>query len=218
MCFSMGASFGAGTILLMIGYAAVSQARTKQQLLLCTIPLLFSLQQFIEGLLWLSLQDYTYAQWQQLLLYLFLITAQVVWPLFIPLCTLVIETNTLRRKILAVCLVTGVITAAVFMYGLFRYNAGVSIGHHHIRYVLDLPFLQQWYGGIPYLFAAVIAPLVSSNPRMRLTGLLLLIAYVAARLFYREYVISVWCYFATPISIISLYDIILRNRLGHAHQ
>jgi hypothetical protein len=218
MCFSAGASFGAGTILLLTGYVAVSQAKTRQQHMLSVIPLLFSLQQFIEGLLWLSLQDHTYSQWRQPLLYLFLIPAQVIWPLFIPLCTLVIETDTVRRKILSVCCVVGAITAALFLYGFFFYNAGVAIRHHHILYVLDLPFLQQWYGGIPYLFAAVVAPLISSDPRMRLTGLLLLISYLVARLFYKEYVISVWCYFATLISIVALYDIMLRNREGHVHQ
>lgn len=214
----MGASFGAGVVLLTTGYVAVSQARNGKQHLLSVIPLLFSLQQFIEGLLWLSLQDHAYLQWRQLLLYLFLIPAQVIWPLFVPFCALAIETDRPRRKLLAICCVTGGITSAIFLYGLLFYNAGASIGHHHIRYTLDLPFLQQWYGGIPYLAAAIAAPLISSNPRMRLTGLLLLISYLVATLFYKEYVISVWCYLAAFISFVALYDIILTNRHGHAHQ
>jgi general stress protein CsbA len=214
----MGASFGAGVILLTIGYVAVSQARNSQQHVLSVIPLLFSLQQFIEGLLWLSLQDHAYVRWQPLMLYLFLIPAQVVWPLFIPVCAVMIETNPVRRKLLILTCIIGGITSAIFLYGLFFYNASASIGHHHIRYALDLPFLQQWYGGIPYLAAAVAAPLISSDPRMRLTGLLLLISYLTASLFYKDYIISVWCYFATVISLVALYDIILRNRKDHAHQ
>lgn len=216
MCFSMGASIGAGTILLTIGYAAVSQARTRQQHVLSAIPLIFSLQQFLEGLLWLSLQDDTYAQWQQLLLYLFLILAQVVWPLFVPLCTLLIETAPIRKKMLVVLTTIGGMTALFFLYGLFSYNVSASIGHHHIMYVLDFPFLQQWYGGIPYLTAAVVAPLISSDPRMRLTGVLLLTSYLIASLFYKEYLISVWCYFATIISVVAVYDIVLRNK-GYEH-
>ncbi|HEY0611094.1 MAG TPA: DUF6629 family protein [Chitinophaga sp.] len=218
MCFSMGASFGAGAILLTTGFFAVSLAKDSRQHMLAVIPLLFSLQQFFEGLLWLSLQDHAYAHWQHLLLYLFLIPAQVVWPLFVPLCALVIETDPVRRRPLAVCTVIGGITSAIFLYGLFFYNVSAAIAHHHIRYALELPFLQQWYGGIPYLAAAVAAPLISSNPRMRLTGLLLLLSYLAARLFYNEYVISVWCYFAAVISFVALYDIILKNREDHAHQ
>lgn len=223
MCFSMGASFGAGTILLTIGYTAVSQARTRQQHVLSAIPLIFSLQQFIEGLLWFSLQDHAYARWQQPLLYLFLILAQVVWPLFVPLCTLLIETEPIRKKILVALCIVGGITSVFFLYGIFSYNTSAAIGHHHIRYLLDFPFLQQWYGGISYLTAAVAAPLISSNPRMRLTGVLLLASYLIASLFYKEYLISVWCYFATAISLVALYDIVRRNRLyirrpDHAHQ
>src|ERR1700741_1243338 len=114
MCFSMGASLGAGAIMLTIGYAAVSQARTGRQYVLCAIPLIFSLQQFIEGLLWLSLQDHTYAQWQRLLLYLFLLLAQVVWPVFIPLAIRLIESVPLRKNLLFLLAIIGAATAAGF--------------------------------------------------------------------------------------------------------
>jgi hypothetical protein len=209
----MGASFGAGAILLTIGYAAVSLARTKQQHLLCVIPLIFSLQQFIEGMLWFVLQRPAYAHWQQLLLYLFLLLAQVTWPLIVPLCTWQAEREPIRRKVLSVFTVAGAITSGIFLYGLFFYDTSASIGHHHIKYTLDFPLLHHWYGGIPYLVAAVGPPLVSSNPRMRLIGVLLLLSYFVTYFFYKDYLISVWCYFAAIISVVVLYDIAQENRL-----
>lgn len=214
----MGASFGAGAVLLTIGYVAVSQARTKEQHVLCVIPLIFSLQQFVEGLLWLALQQPAYAQWQQLLIYLFLLLAQVVWPLWLPFSVLLTEPVRIREKILKGLSVVGMITAAIFLYGLLFYQVDASIAHHHINYTFDFPLLNKWYGGILYLVAAVGAPLVSSNPRIRLIGALLLLSYLATRIFYNDHVISVWCYFATVISIVALYDIILVNRKAYSGQ
>lgn len=217
MCFSLGASFGAGAILLTIGYVALSQARTPQQHILSAIPLLFSFQQFTEGLLWLALQDPSFTRWRDPPLFLFLLLAQVVWPVFIPVVTLLIEKEPARKKMLFVLTAAGIITAGAFLYGLLYYNANAFITHHHIRYVLDFPLLGRWYGGILYLVAAVGAPIISSHPKMRLIGAFLLASYLVTRLLYKDYLISVWCYVAAFISLLVLYDIIRQNKLSAVH-
>lgn len=55
MCFSMEASFGASALLLGTGVAAAIKATSSPQRMLALIPLLFSVQQFAEGWLWLGL-------------------------------------------------------------------------------------------------------------------------------------------------------------------
>ncbi len=158
MCFSMGASFAAGAILLTIGYAAVSQARTPQQHLLCAIPLLFSFQQFTEAVLWMALQDPSQAGWRAPPLYIYLLIAQVVWPSFLPWLVWRIEPDKLRKQLLSVLSLTGVITAIFFLYGLLFYNVHGTIAQHHIQYGVDFSLLNHWYSGIPYFVAAVGAP------------------------------------------------------------
>lgn len=54
MCFSATASFSAGVILLGAGVLAVRAARSPRELPLAAIPLLFSIQQLIEGVVWLT--------------------------------------------------------------------------------------------------------------------------------------------------------------------
>ena len=56
MCFSATASFTAGIVLTVIGVATVKKTQRKTEIPFAMVPLLFGLQQFIEGLLWLSFQ------------------------------------------------------------------------------------------------------------------------------------------------------------------
>ena len=54
MCFSATASFSAGTVLTVLGVATMRATRRKAEIPLASIPLLFGLQQIVEGMLWLS--------------------------------------------------------------------------------------------------------------------------------------------------------------------
>src|SRR5690242_9093334 len=54
MCFSVGASFTASGILAVIGGFALVRA-PKYYRALAAIPLLFALQQFAEGVVWMTL-------------------------------------------------------------------------------------------------------------------------------------------------------------------
>jgi hypothetical protein len=54
MCFSASASFIAGTSLSVIGVAAIRRTRARTELPFAMIPLLFGIQQLIEGVIWLT--------------------------------------------------------------------------------------------------------------------------------------------------------------------
>ncbi len=57
MCFSATASFTASFSLSVLGVATPTQTTSKKQLLLATFPLLFAIQQFFEGVVWLNLDN-----------------------------------------------------------------------------------------------------------------------------------------------------------------
>ena len=80
MCFSTAASFGASAILSVAGVAAVTQAQTKAQRLFAAIPFIFSIQQFFEGLLWLSIKNPDFVTDRSVPAYFFLFFALVLWP------------------------------------------------------------------------------------------------------------------------------------------
>src|SRR5438445_11955235 len=102
MCFSATASFGAGAVLGTIGIIAVAKTKTNPQRLFATIPLIFAVQQFTEGLLWLSLKDPALASRQFLLTHIYLVFAMAIWPLWVPLTIRLLEKDARRKKIMNV--------------------------------------------------------------------------------------------------------------------
>ena len=57
MCFSATASFAAGTVLLATGAFTMRMARNSGERPYALIPILFGVQQLIEGALWLTFPD-----------------------------------------------------------------------------------------------------------------------------------------------------------------
>lgn len=204
MCFSATASFGASAILLGIGTVSLKNTSNKNQKLLFSIPLIFSIQQFLEGMLWLSINDQTNFFGTNFFSYTFLFIAQVLWPIFIPYSIRRNEVQANRRKIISILLGLGIIHALYFGYGLINYPIFTEVSNSHLLYKMEFKSANIWYGGIFYILATGISPFISSIKKMNLIGLLILITYAISFLFYRNYIVSVWCYFATIISVIIL--------------
>src|SRR5947209_7978674 len=107
MCFSAEASFTAAGVLLIAGAASIKNATRSSQLLFAGIPVLFSIQQFSEGILWLAFTHSAYRHWQTSALYTFLLFSQVLWPVWVPLSFLLLEKNAKRKAILSVLFAVG---------------------------------------------------------------------------------------------------------------
>lgn len=204
MCFSPAASFGAGIVLAAIGVVAIKKSQTVPQRFLACIPLIFAAQQCVEGVLWLALMHAQYAQWEKPATYAFLIFAQVIWPCCVPLSMLLLEQEPKRKKILSGLLATGVLLGLYLAYCLIHYPVQAGIDGHHIMYRLNFPGATKWYNGIFYFIPTVIPPFVSGIKRIRWIGVTIILSYIVTQLFFRQYVISVWCYFAAIISLIIL--------------
>ena len=78
MCFSANASFGAGIILAVISVASLKKVQYPTHIYFAAIPLIFCIQQIIEGLLWLALTDPVYTSLEKVTTYSFLFFAQVI--------------------------------------------------------------------------------------------------------------------------------------------
>jgi hypothetical protein len=204
MCFSATASFGASAILLGIGLISYKKSESREQKFLASIPLLLSIQQIFEGVLWLTISKPNYLEWVKPSTYGFLIFAQVIWPILIPLALFFLEKEVMRKKALSYFLALGVVQALFMGYGLLVFPAEASISGSHIRYDMDFPAANNWYGGVFYILATGFSPFVSSIKRIILIGVIILFTYLFTRILYEYYVISVWCYFATMISFVIL--------------
>lgn len=212
MCFSATASFGASAILLTIGVIAIKKSANRSERLLACIPLIFCVQQFAEGFVWLGASYPEFYYLKKPATYTFLIFAQVVLPVMVPLSMLQLEKKPAIRKIQRVLLGIGVLISLYLSYCLLFYNVNANIECYHIRYDLDFPLTIIPNSGIFYFIPAVIPPIVSSVKRLRILGSAILLSYIITQIFYKEYLISVWCFFAAIISVLVLFTIIDLNR------
>jgi hypothetical protein len=204
MCFSAAASFGLGSVLLPIGaYCTVSAYRKNHHyLLLACIPIMFGLQQIMEGFVWTQLHAgnvaaaYSFA-------YAFLFFAFAFWPVCIPASIYLIEDDPVVQKILKFFLIAGPILAIV-LYGpiLLGYvPIKVAIFDHAIYYDMYESKALLWTYSIWYGIVIIIPPLISSRLKIKLYGLMVFISLLISYWWYFYQFTSVWCFFAALLSV-----------------
>lgn len=201
MCFSATASFGAGAVLTIIGIASVRKSQSSPQLFFASIPLIFAVQQVTEGFLWLSLTNPAYAYLQQVTTYVFLFFAQVVWPVWVPLAVLRLEPREKRSKAGKFLTGIGAMVSVYLGYCLISYPVEASIAGYHIFYRQDYPAGVNLYFGALYIAATILPPFFSRIGRMWMLGATVIISYIITVAFYSDYIVSVWCFFASIISM-----------------
>jgi hypothetical protein len=212
MCFSAGASFGAGIVLTAIGIASIKKTETKAQIAFACIPLIFAAQQITEGFLWLALCHPSYAIFRWPATYLFLFFAQVVWPFWVPYSILRLETVQKRKRFGKILVAIGVPVSLGLTYFLVTYKVEAYLMDHHIFYKQYYPGGIRPYGVLCYMLATIAPPFVSAIKRMWILGALILVSYITTALFYKNHVLSVWCFFASIISIYILVILVKLNR------
>lgn len=209
MCFSAAASFGASAILTGIGIASLKQVKEPAQYPFASIPLIFGVQQFFEGVVWVSATNNQWSGYQYPAAYGFLCIAQIVWPLLFPLAFQRIEKDLSRRKLIRLLQIPGIMIAAYFLYCLISFHMEVKIISHHVFYDIDFPRKLIPIAAGFYLAATIAAPLFSTDNRIKIIGVILLAGYLVARIFFQPSLISVWCFFGIACSIVVY--LVLRN-------
>ena len=202
MCFSATASFVSGSVLTVAGAISLSSAKKNNQKLFAAIPMIFGIQQFLEGLLWLVLPDPSNKESIQLFTILFLFFAQVVWPLWVPLSVWVYEEDVKRKNTLFIFLIIGIIVAGYLAFCIVNFDVSAVMKEHHIQY--QLSFIQKIIpiSGWLYFVTTVIPPFISTCHRMRILGTIIFLSYVVSKIYFNDYLISVWCFFAAVLSVL----------------
>jgi hypothetical protein len=204
MCFSPSVSFGASAVLAVTGVVAINRSTTLPQKVLALVPLFFALQQCAEGFVWLSLLHEKWAYSKLAASYVFLFFAQIVWPVYMPVCALLSEHHARRRKLIIATLLAGISLAVYTSVLLALHPPVATAAMHHIHYELSFSLAHQWYYGVLYFIPAVLSLLLSSHKPLHWLGYLFFISYLLTRLVFHYYVISVWCFFGAAISVLVL--------------
>jgi hypothetical protein len=212
MCFSTNMSLGAGAALGVIGILSVRKARKPAQLAFAAIPLLFSIQQFSEAFVWLSLMHKQYETWETIAVNVFLFFAQALWPAWVPFSIWLLEKEPKRSKMLGILTVLGTLLACYLTYCLFAYPVYAAAKAHHIAYTLDFPPQFINVSIATYMLSIIGSLFISSAKKIQGLGAAVLGSLVLTQLFFEHYFISVWCFFAAIVSGSVLYLVADMNK------
>ena len=206
MCFSAQASFISSSVLTVVGVAAVKKAGDKKTLPLAILPLIFAFQQLIEGLLWITLPE-TGAYKFSILTYVFLLVAQFFWPVWVPFAFYKAEVKSTNVAFLSFLVAVGGLASLINLWQLIFNFPLAQIKQNHIHYfVFELPFLKN-IGSALYVVSTLLPAFIASIKGSKLLGLCLVFSFLISYFVYAEFMVSVWCYFAAPISLILYYSV-----------
>lgn len=209
MCFSAEASFTAAIVIGSVGCANFLTLNLRKTLaLVAFIPILFAIQQFSEGLIWLYLNNsHSDAAILKYMPYVYLIFAFLVWPVYFPLAFWFAEKEPLRKSIILGVLFAGICLDIYYLTLIPRGGFALNIYENSIRYSFP-------NDGLPYVYGiiGVLPILISSLKKAWVFALLLAIGYFFTQYFFEKTFVSVWCFFGA-ISTISLYFILRENQL-----
>ena len=201
MCFSATASFTAGAALLVVGTATARLATGRAELPFAVIPLLFGIQQVIEGVLWLTLPAGP-GLLNNVLTHAYSFFFHVFWPIYVPLAVLLLEPVRWRRQALFGIAVAGAAVGLYLLYVLVRLPIVAEVSNSHIAYLS--PHFYVFAVMALYVLGTCVSLMVSSHSAVRLFGAAAFLAFMAAYFFYATWLISVWCFFAALLSGIVL--------------
>ncbi len=199
MCFSATASFSAGAFLVGLGTLTLKSARHKRELPFAAIPLLFAIQQLIEGVVWLSFSDGA-ALPNSVMTHVYSFFSHVLWPIYVPVAVLILEPAGWRRRALRVFVAAGSAVGLYLLYFLFAFPIISRPTGQHIEYVSP-----HFFAAITmslYLLSTTLSPLFSTHRMVQVFGVLALLSFGASYYFYAIWFISVWCFFAALLSAV----------------
>ena len=126
----------------------------------------------------------------------------VIWPAWVSCSIYLIEQNLKRKIILRIIAGLGILLSFFSAYYLLNYPSGAHITTFHIQYDLNVPYGLATVFGLLYLIPTVISHFISSNKRVVIMGVLVLCSYLISFLFFKDYLLSVWCFFSAILSLL----------------
>jgi len=206
MCFSATASAAAAATLIPIGAYCINIARKDMPgwLMLAAYPMAFGLQQAIEGAVWLGINSNNQSLVDMASLgYVFF--SHFFWLFWVPFSVYYMEMAGTRKRFL------GILTILGFLYGLSLFTPLILREGWLVIEVVQNSLLYKTtmiYDGIVdrqvvrgvYALQVFLALILSSNPKIRIFGVMILVSVLGTFVFFKYAFVSVWCFFAAILS------------------
>jgi hypothetical protein len=202
MCFSATANFVGSGMLGAVGVATLTKVKHRRELLFASLPTLFAVHQFIEGFVWLGLDGVLSAKVAHNMGAAFVLYAQGLLPLLMPLSVMLFEQTRARRRAMMPFVVLGGLLTLYMLWGLAAYPLSVSVDHNSIVYVNDAT--NMTWVAVLYIIATCGSLFFSRVLMMVAFGaenLIILLVVIGVK---RYAGTSVWCAYAALASVIIL--------------
>jgi hypothetical protein len=208
MCFSATASFVASGLLFPAGLYTTTKAirYDPRYLLLALMPIIFSVQQCIEGMAWIAIneQNVTLLYYASLI---YLWVAFLIWPAYFPLSIYLIESHPIRRQLFIALTILGVALGLV-TYGplLLKSNFfDITLKYQSINYGIYRTTEANLFHTICYVIILVASSAICSVKKIKIFCGLLILSFVISILLFSYALVSVWCFFAAFLSLYLIY-------------
>lgn len=200
MCFSATASFASSAMIGVIGIATLKQTSRPGQWLFASIPLLFAIHQFAEGAVWLALRGDRTLGGVEPWGFFYMLYAQGLLTLLIPLSVWLIEPDRTRRLIVLPFMLLGASITIYMLWALLRFHTQIYVEDHSVVY--RNPATSHVLVAVLYVFATCGALLVSGYRYIVVLGAVNLIGVLLVLLVKQYAFTSVWCAYAAAVSVL----------------
>ena len=199
MCFSAQADLVGGAVVSGIGIDVLRHVQGRRRYLpLASLPLMLGLHQIDEAFVWWGLQGHVSAGIGRLAIWLYLLFAFVVLPVYVPVAVMCIETVRVRRQAMIPLVALGTVVSTILLAAMIRGPVVAELRHLHLGYHTDLHA-----GGLVvmlYVLATCGAMLASGYPDIAIFGVVNLVAVAVLSRLTLDGFASLWCGWAAIAS------------------
>jgi hypothetical protein len=202
VCFSATANFVGSGVLGTLGVVTLTKVKHRRELLFASLPSLFAIHQFIEGFVWLGLDGVLSPMVTHDMGAAFMLYAQGLLPMLIPLSVLLFEPNVKARRRMFPFLVVGTGTTLYMLWALIAYPVQIYVRQQSIVYInqgTDNTVLAVLYviSTCGTLFFSKVRDMVIFGA----ANLIILLVVMGVK---RYAFTSLWCAYAAIASVIIL--------------
>ncbi|HVA04152.1 MAG TPA: DUF6629 family protein [Acidimicrobiales bacterium] len=213
MCFSPQADLVGGLVISGIGVDVVRHVhRRRDHMALAALPLILGAHQLDEAFVWWGQEGHVPSAIGHVALWIYLLIAFVLLPIFVPVAVCALETSRNRRLLMVPFIVIGVGVAAWLLAAMVRGPVSVTMHPYHLAYTI-----KPGHGMIVitlYVVACCGTLLFSGYRHVVIFGAANLLAVVVIAKLTVDGFASVWCGWAAVTSGV----IALHMRFGRPHR
>lgn len=200
-------------LLIILGVFTIRANTEEDWFFFASLPILFGVQQFVEGVIWVVLESGGFPLIQSIATYIFLAFAIMGWPAYVTLALYKIEKEPFRKRILKGFMTASIILAvgAAAYLAVFTQKAAIVGGHIVYSAAAPVGVTLLYAYIIIYVFLAVLSFFVTHRQDLKIFGGLITLSVILTIILWRGAFVSVWCFFAAIISLYVYYIVRFRK-------